>query len=89
MPKSRVDQVWDKAKTVRGKDPNKYRQDPYGNLLYKSSQGKSSEMGWQIDHIKPKSKGGSDHIRNLQALNSKINMSKGNSLKKKSRHSKG
>jgi 5-methylcytosine-specific restriction endonuclease McrA len=43
-------------------------------------------MGWQIDHIKPQSKGGSHDIKNLHALNSSLNMSKGNTLKKKSRH---
>lgn len=31
------DVVWEKAKTVRGKDPATVRQDPYGNeMLYNS-----------------------------------------------------
>ncbi len=81
--------VWDKAKKVRGKDPAKYRQDPYGNTMHYDSHGKGSAMGWDVDHIKPKAKGGSDSTRNLQALNSGVNRSKGDSLKKKSRHSKG
>ncbi len=80
--------AWDNATTVRGKDPDRYRQDPYGNVLYKPSYGKSSEMGWDVDHITPKSRGGSDATRNLQALNSSVNRSKGDSLQKKSRHSK-
>ena len=80
--------VWDKATKARGKNPNIYRKDPYGNLMYKPSHGKSSEMGWDIDHIKPKSKGVSDNTRNLQALNSSINRAKGNTTRKKSRHSK-
>lgn len=83
-----ADKVWEKAKKIQGKDPNKYRQDPYGNTMFKASYGKDTPMGWNIDHIKPKSKGGSDSLRNLQALNSKVNKSKGNSSKKKSRHSK-
>jgi len=85
--KEQKEKVWDKAKTVRGKDPDLYRQDPYGNVMYKPSQGKLSDMGWDVDHIKPKSKGGSDAIRNLQALNSTVNRSKRDSLKKKTRHS--
>ena len=84
--KKQQEAAWDNAKKIRGKDPSKYRQDPYGNPMYKSSYGKDSEMGWNVDHIKPKSKGGSDATRNLQALNTSINKSKGDSQKKKSRH---
>lgn len=80
------DKVWDKAKKVRGKDPAKYRQDPYGNEIYYDSFGKQSEKGWEVDHIKPKSRGGSDSVRNLQALKSEVNRKKSNSLVKKSRH---
>jgi 5-methylcytosine-specific restriction endonuclease McrA len=89
MNKATIDKVWNSAKIIKGKDPAEYRQDPYGNVMYKNSYGKNTDMGWEVDHIKPKSKGGSDAIRNLQALNSKINKSKSNSLVKKSRHSKG
>lgn len=80
------DDVWKKAKEVDGKDPKKFRLDPYGKEMYYNSYGKCSEKGWQVDHIKPKQKGGGDNIKNLQALNSHINMSKGASLIKKSRH---
>lgn len=86
MKKEIIKSVWDKAKKIRGKNPDRYRQDPYGNEIYKPSYGKNGEKSWQIDHIKPSSKGGKDDIRNLQALNSGINTSKGNSLKKRSRH---
>lgn len=84
--KDKKDIVWEKAKEINGEDPKKYRQDPYGNKMYYSSYGKTSAMGWQIDHIIPKQKGGSDATRNLQALNSHINMSKKDTLVKKSRH---
>jgi len=43
-------------------------------------------MGWEIDHIKPKSKNGSDNIRNLQALKTSTNRQLSNSIVKKSRH---
>jgi len=64
----RQDQVWDKGKKVRGKNPDLYRKDSQGNILYKPSYGKQSEMGWEIDHSKPKSKGGTDHLNNLNPL---------------------
>lgn len=82
------DKVWNNAKPIKGKDPSLYRKDPYGNELYYNSYGGNSDKSWQIDHIKPQSRGGSDNIHNLQALQSKTNMSKGNTLIKKSRHSK-
>lgn len=80
--------AWENASTVRGKDPDLYRKDPYGNVMYKPSYGKGSAMGWDVDHITPTSKGGSDATRNLQALNASLNRGKGDSLVKKSRHSK-
>lgn len=82
------DKAWDSAKPIRGKNPDLYRQDAYGNEMYKHSYGKASPKGWEVDHIKPKSKGGSDATVNLQALNTSTNRSKGDSLVKKSRHSK-
>jgi 5-methylcytosine-specific restriction endonuclease McrA len=86
--KDQREKAWDNAKKIRGKEPDKYRQDPYGNAMYKPSYGKSSEKGWEVDHIKPQSKDGSDATRNLQALNTSVNRSKGDDERKKSRHSK-
>ena len=85
--KSKKDQVWEKAKTIEGKDPAQYRQDPYGNTIRYDSYGQGGAMSWDMDHIKPAAKGGSNDIRNLQALQSKTNREKGDSLVKKSRHS--
>ena len=84
--KTQINKAWNNAKTTKGKDSNKYRQDPYGNIMYKDSYGKDSNMGWKVDHIKPQSQGGSDATKNLQALNTDVNISKGDSLVKKSRH---
>ena len=80
------DAVWSKAVTVKNKSPDSHRMDPAGNMIYYNSYGKSSPQGWQIDHIHPQSRGGSDNLRNLQALKSTTNMSIGNSLNKVSRH---
>lgn len=73
----RIDEVWDRAAIVRGKDPALYRRDVSGNVLYKPSYGVASEMGWEIDHINPVSNGGSDNLRNLQVLQTATNRSKG------------
>ena len=73
----RIDQVWEKGDVIPGKNPDLYRQDKYGNRMYKPSYGKYSEQGWNIDHSKPQALGGTDHLNNLQPMNSRANYSKG------------
>lgn len=70
--------VWEKARRVKGKNPNLYRRDAQGNLIYKPAYNRNSPMGWQVDHIWPRSKGGSDARRNLQALQTGANKRKSN-----------
>ena len=38
------------------------------------------KFGWEIDHIKPVSKGGTDNLSNLQPLYWENNRSKGDKL---------
>ena len=71
------DEVWNKGKKIRGKDPKLYRKDKFGNIMYYPSYGKDTLMGWEIDHSKPQSKGGTDHLNNLQPLQTKANQKKG------------
>lgn len=68
--------TWDKADTIPGKNPNLWRRDPYGNEIYKPAYGKAGEKGWQVDHKHPKSKGGTDNPRNLQAVQTEENRQK-------------
>jgi 5-methylcytosine-specific restriction endonuclease McrA len=72
-----LDKVWEKGRTIRGKNPDLYRKDIYGNEMYKPSYGKTSEKSWEVDHSKPQSKGGTDHLNNLQPMNSSANRGKG------------
>ena len=65
---NKIEKAWENAHKIRGRNPDVYRKDDYGNIIYKSSYGKQSEMGWEIDHKHPKSKGGTDSSRNLQAV---------------------
>ena len=80
------DKVWEKAKKVRGEDPAKVRRDPYGNKVRYKDFGESKPTGWEIDHIKPESRGGSDALRNLQVLQVKKNRELGDSTRKRTRH---
>lgn len=84
--KSRKDQVWDKAKIIPGEDPNRYRTDPYGNIIRYDHYGQEKRTGWEIDHIIPKARGGGENLRNLQALQTATNREKADSLVKRNRH---
>ena len=71
-------QAWSNARPIRGKNPNLYRRDSAGNQIYKPAYGTQGNQGWEVDHKKPKSKGGSNSSRNLQALQFATNRRKSN-----------
>lgn len=75
--KKLIDEVWNKAKTIRGKDPNVWRKDIYDNKIRHGSYGTEGEYGWEIDHKNPKDNKGSDQLRNLQPLQWEENREKG------------
>ena len=75
--KKLIEEVWEKAKPMRGKDSNVWRKDKYDNKIRFGSYGTQGEYGWEIDHKKPKDKGGSDQFKNLQPLQWEENREKG------------
>ena len=70
--------VWNKGQHISFFDPEKYRKDSCGAWMQFEKFGYISEngVGWEIDHIIPVSKGGTDDLSNLQPLQWQNNRSK-------------
>lgn len=72
--------VWQMGQVASGYDSKKYRRDACGAWMEFNEHGNRNAIrGWEIDHITPESHGGSDILSNLQPLNWKNNVEKGDS----------
>ncbi|MGI6521043.1 MAG: HNH endonuclease [Fermentimonas sp.] len=64
-----IQAVWEKGQIVSGRDSKVWRKDQCGALIKRDEYGnRGSKHGWEIDHITPSSKGGSDAPSNLRPL---------------------
>ena len=72
-----IEAVWQKAFIQPNNDPNVFRKDYAGAWIRRDQYGdRTAVYGWEIDHCKPVSKGGTDEIDNLYPLHWENNAQK-------------
>lgn len=62
---NRILNIWEKATKVERYDSNVYRKDLAGAWIKKDDYAKESTFGWEIAHVLPPSKGGTDALLNM------------------------
>ena len=72
----KIQQVWEKGTVVQGYDPSKWRKDFAGAWIRRDLYGGTHEYGGAIDHLRPRTTGGTDDIENLAPLHWRNNLTK-------------
>jgi hypothetical protein len=73
-----IEAVWQKGRPAPAYPG--FSLDPCNAYMKRDLYGKTERFGWEIDHIVPVAKGGTDDLANLQPLMWENNRSKGDSF---------
>ncbi|MCI0562396.1 MAG: HNH endonuclease [Nitrososphaera sp.] len=78
MTNEDVQRVWEKAQYIDATNEQKgFRKDECGAWIRRGAYGdRNSQYGWEVDHIKPKTNGGTDALSNLRPLHWQNNAAK-------------
>lgn len=77
FPAEIIKKVWEKAATVPENSPDEWRKDECGAWIGRDHYGnRSSQYGWEVDHITCVALGGSDALSNLRPLQWQNNASR-------------
>jgi len=72
--------VWNAMNGANFHPLTDWRYDVCGRLVRWQDYGKTTQYGWEIDHINPVARGGSDDMTNLQGLQWSSNRSKSDTI---------
>ena len=78
LDSTKIQEIWNKAAEVSGYDSSRWRKHFAGAWIHRDQYGLPTEFGWDIFHLIPASKGGTNDIDNLLPIHRKNNLRRDN-----------
>lgn len=78
LDSNKIEEIWSKAAEVSGYDSSRWRKDFAGAWIQREQYGLPTEFGWEIFHLIPASKGGTNDTDNLLPIHRQNNLRRAN-----------